>query len=74
DTDRSTHAVNLTNDPAEDKDPEWSPDSTLIAFESDRDGNREIYVMDTNGNTDDAVNRTNDPGDDFDAVWSPQIP
>ena len=25
--------------------PAWSPDGTIIAFESDRDGNDEIYLM-----------------------------
>ena len=27
----------------------WSPDGTRIAFTSDRDGNREIYVMELAG-------------------------
>ena len=36
---------NLTNNPADDRSPSWSPDGKRIAFTSDRDGNREIYVM-----------------------------
>ena len=40
---------NLTNHPAEDWSPSWSPKSEHIAFSSDRDGPREIYVMDTDG-------------------------
>ena len=36
---------NLTNDPARDFSPSWSPDGRHIAFVSDRDGNEEIYVM-----------------------------
>ena len=38
-------ATRLTSDPAVDFDPAWSPDGRRIAFVSDRDGNREIYVM-----------------------------
>ena len=31
---------NLTNNPANDTHPVWSPDHTRIAFSSDRDGNQ----------------------------------
>jgi len=37
--------TNLTNNPAEDEFPSWSPDGKKIAFQSYRDGNSEIYVM-----------------------------
>ena len=37
--------VVLTDDPADDASPAWSPDGTKIAFHSWRDGNPEIYVM-----------------------------
>lgn len=40
-----------------------------ITFESDRDGNREIYSMHADGS--DQVNLTSDPADDYDPVWSP---
>ena len=41
---------NLTNHPAHDSDPDWSPDGTKIAFASDRNGDRtQIYVMDADG-------------------------
>ncbi len=40
-----------------------------ITFESDRDGNTEVYIMEPNGRN--QVNLTQNPGDDFDPVWSP---
>ncbi|MFL6275469.1 MAG: TolB family protein [Blastocatellia bacterium] len=35
----------LTNNLADDDGPRWSPDGCNILFDSDRDGNREIYIM-----------------------------
>ncbi|NMC30171.1 MAG: substrate-binding domain-containing protein [Pelolinea sp.] len=45
------------------------PIPCMIAFDSDRDGNREIYVMDPDGKN--TVNLTNNPADDFGPAWSP---
>jgi len=42
-------ALRLTTHPADELRPAWSPDGTLIAFESDRDGYRNIYVMRSDG-------------------------
>lgn len=36
----------ITNDPADDRDPAWSPDGRAIAFVSKRDGPWELYIMD----------------------------
>src|SRR5664279_5259737 len=36
----------LTHNPAYDVSPVWSPDGAWIAFASDRDGRRDIYIMD----------------------------
>jgi dipeptidyl aminopeptidase/acylaminoacyl peptidase len=41
--------TNLTNDPAEDTDPVWSPDGTRIAFVKASEGHRNIYVMNADG-------------------------
>jgi len=45
------------------------PIPCMIAFDSDRDKNREIYVMNPDGK--DPVNLTNNPADDFGPAWSP---
>jgi len=39
----------LTDDPASDEFPRWSPDGRLIAFSSNRSGLYQIYVMDAEG-------------------------
>jgi Tol biopolymer transport system component len=44
-----TGVVNLTNHPAQDFHPRWSPDGTRIAFASDRDGDFEIYTVRVDG-------------------------
>jgi Tol biopolymer transport system component len=41
--------TNLTNNPAHDINPFWSPDGTHIAFQSDRTGLMQIYVMNADG-------------------------
>src|SRR5680860_346125 len=63
--------TNLTNIPAPDNgDPAWSPDGKKFAFQSNRDGNFEIYVMNTDGTG--QVNLSNNPGSyDSDPAWSP---
>jgi TolB protein len=60
---------NLTNHPADDSLPAWSPDGKQIAFTSTRDGHYQIYVMDAFGGN---VRRVSH-GDstDFAPAWSP---
>ena len=41
--------VRLTASPGYDENPSWSPDGRRIAFDSMRDGNLEIYVMNADG-------------------------
>ena len=59
----------LTRHEANDRYPAWSPDGERIAFESDRDGNFEIYVMSADGKY--KHNLTQNPGDDAAPSWSP---
>jgi Tol biopolymer transport system component len=61
--------TNLTNNAAIDFAPAFSPDGTKIAFVSNRDGNYEIYVMDSDGT--DPVNLTNNAAEDVNPNWSP---
>src|SRR5256886_795058 len=61
--------VNLTNNPAEDDGPVWSPDGTKILFHTNRDGNPEVYVMNADGSG--QVNLTNNPATDDQPAWSP---
>jgi len=59
----------LTDDPADDMLPAWSPDGRSIAFVSTRDGNPEIYVMDSQGQNQRRL--TFNPGGDWRPAWLP---
>ena len=59
----------LTENPAEDFSPAWSPDGTRLAFVSTRDGNAEIYVMNADGTG--QTRLTNNPDSDLSPAWSP---
>jgi Tol biopolymer transport system component len=66
----NTVARNFILDTAWDSFPSWSPDGTKIAFDSNRDGNQEIYVM----NAADGSNPTRltyDNVSDSGSSWSP---
>jgi Tol biopolymer transport system component len=60
---------NLTQNPANDYFPMWSPDGSKIVFASNRDSSNEIYVMDNDGGN--LVNLTNHPANDSYPSWSP---
>ena len=65
-----SNQINLTNNPAHDTYPSWSPDGSKIAFTSDRDGGEpEIYVMNSDGSN--PVRLTTNDWDEDRAVWSP---
>jgi TolB protein len=67
--DGSGSAARLTNNPANDFYPNWSPDGAKIAFTSFRDGNLEIYSMNADGSNQTRV--TNNAASDSQAAWSP---
>ena len=60
---------NLTNHPAHDYEPDWSPDRTKIAFVSTRNGRNQIYVMDADGKN--PTRLTDGPLTKWAPDWSP---
>jgi TolB protein len=61
---------NLTNEPAGDIDPYWSPDGRQVVFGSDReDSDMEIWVMNADGSNKRRLTRS--PGFDAEPAWSP---
>ncbi len=62
-------STKLTNDVGFNADPSFSPDGKQIVFASLRDGNAEIYLMNSDGR--DVRRLTNDPAWDNHPVFSP---
>ena len=60
--------VNLTDDPAVDWDPTWSPDGDRIAFVSSRATYSHIYTMDSDGRN---VMQLTKESNDSEPAWSP---
>jgi Tol biopolymer transport system component len=59
----------LTDHPADDFSPSWSPDGEEIAFYSFRHGTRDLFVMTTEGASETRL--TDDPGRESQPDWSP---
>jgi hypothetical protein len=64
-----SNQTRLTDSPAEDSGPAWSPDGARIAFVTDRDGNNEIYVMNADGSS--QIRLTDTAESDASPDWSP---
>jgi hypothetical protein len=65
-----TGPTRLTNDPAFDYGPAWSPDGAKIAFTTDRGtGIEDVYVINADGTG--PVNLTNNAASDLGPAWSP---
>jgi len=61
--------VRLTSDPAEDRDPAWSPDGKMLAFASRRGGNWDVYLLDLEGGA--LIRLTRALDFDGGPTWSP---
>ena len=61
--------VRLTDHPAKDLSPAWSPDGSRIAFTSDRDGFTAIFVMNEDGS--DLKRLTSPTSNSESPAWSP---
>jgi Tol biopolymer transport system component len=65
-----TDDTRLTNDTANDIDPAFSPGGGKIVFSSNRDGDRDLYIMDADGT--DVRQLTNSPARDVAPDWQPR--
>lgn len=64
-----TDVRNLTQHPAQDGSPSWSPTHDRLAFVSDRIGNSEIFLMNADGSG--VTQITFSPADEIHPAWSP---
>lgn len=60
--------TNLTNHPATEFNPAWSPDGSQIVFVSNRDGDPHLFTMDADGSN---VKRLTTGGGELSPRWSP---
>src|SRR3546814_19740730 len=67
---RTRRQARLTNHPAIDTSPSFSPDSREITFNSDRGGSPQIYVMNRDGSNVRRISRGQ--GYYYTPVWSPR--
>ena len=60
----------LTTSPGFDGEPAFSPDGSQSAFQSERDGDEEIYLMSADGSA--QTRLTENPGADHSPAFSPE--
>jgi TolB protein len=65
----ANRVTRLTNDPASDRNPAWSPDGKQIIFVSDRSGTDNLYMVSASGGT--AVRLTVGPASDRNPAYAP---
>ena len=65
-----SNVTRLTTAPGIDANPDWSPDGTKIAFNSDRSGERHIHVMNADGSG--VIQLTFGTYSNIAPVWSPE--
>jgi len=65
-----TSQTNLSQNLADDTEPTWAPSGTLLAFSTNRDGDKfEIYRMNSDGSN--PVRLTNNGANDVSPTWPP---
>jgi len=64
------NAVNLTQAPERDRYPMWSPDGSRLTFNTNRDGDYEVYVMNADGSGQENISRSPTSTEGL-ADWSP---
>ena len=62
-------SVRVTYNPADDTSPSLSPDGKMVVFTSNRNGNYDLYVANTDLTG--LIRLTDHPADDRDPAWSP---
>ncbi|MBK9779479.1 MAG: PD40 domain-containing protein [Anaerolineales bacterium] len=62
-------AINLSNGGSQDSRPSRSPDDSSIVFQSDRDGNVELYLVDSMGKSQSRLTNTN--ANNINAMFGP---
>lgn len=67
--DRQIRLTNIRADGVDNGWPMWSPTGNRIAFDTNRDGNWNVYVMNTDGSN--QIQLTTHEANDFRPTWSP---